>query len=144
MSAFQAEALTALLTISFHPVNVLAFTTEGGLSAVLKAMARHPAHAGVQEAGCAVLRNLAVDGDTVRRIVTEGGATAVLAAMRAHVPEVALQVEALGALRNLATEASNRSVLRCSELFWSNFDTCPGMTSCQHKCRQHIVMLYRH
>jgi hypothetical protein len=62
----QAEALTALLTISYHPVNVLAFTTEGGLSTVLKAMARHPAHAGVQEAGCAVLRNLAVDGETVR------------------------------------------------------------------------------
>ncbi|KAJ1483033.1 armadillo-type protein, partial [Baffinella frigidus] len=124
----QAEALTALLTISYHPVNVLAFTTEGGLSTVLKAMARHPAHAGVQEAGCAVLRNLAVDGETVRRIVVDGGAAAVLvamrahvpeaavqygaasvlAAMRAHVPQAAVQVEALGALRNLASEASNR------------------------------------
>ena len=73
----------------------------GGIEQVVIAMGAHEHDARVQEAGCGVLGNLAVDEDNREAIAAAGGVERVLAAMRAHTGRVRLQEQACGALMNI-------------------------------------------
>eukprot|EP00961_Rhodomonas_salina_P277311 3747359-Rhodomonas_salina.1 len=65
-------------------------------------MRQHVGHAGVQEAGCRAVRNLALNADNQTKIAGEGGIGVVLGAMRQHVGHAGVQEAGCGAVRNLA------------------------------------------
>ena len=88
---------------------------SGGVGAVIDALMEHEAIPSLAHAGCAALRNLAVDSwaDEGRRgfvaaagsaaaIVTSQGVPALVGAMRSHPTVAAVQMEGCCALRNLA------------------------------------------
>ena len=64
-------------------------------------MRAHVALAAVQQQGCAALRNLAGNAESMVTIATAGGVKAVVAAMRAHAADAAVQQYGCWALKNL-------------------------------------------
>ena len=74
-------------------------------------MARHTAHAGVQEMGCATMRSMASTNEAARQLALGGAIEAALAAMRHHPRAPPVQAEACALLRNLAVDSLKRATL---------------------------------
>eukprot|EP00961_Rhodomonas_salina_P090894 1223114-Rhodomonas_salina.1 len=60
-------------------------------------MRQHLGHAGVQEAGCGAVRNLAMNADNKIKIAGEGGIGVMLEAMRQHLGHAVVQDAGCGA-----------------------------------------------
>ena len=72
--------------------NKVPIATESGIGTILGAMQHHKTHSGVQESGCAALRNLADHSDDkLESIVTENGIDTILAAMKHRETNTAVQ-----------------------------------------------------
>jgi hypothetical protein len=80
------------------------------LPAIVRGMAAHADHAGVQEHGCRALVNLALNVNNQVAIAAQGGIAAVVAAMRAHTGHADVQEQGCGALRNLASNNADNKV----------------------------------
>eukprot|EP00961_Rhodomonas_salina_P199934 2696514-Rhodomonas_salina.1 len=70
-------------------------------------MRQHAEHAGVQEAGCWAVRNLADNVDNKARVANEGGIGVVLGAMWQHAEHAGVQEAGCRAVWNLAANADN-------------------------------------
>lgn len=76
---------------------------------MLSAMAAQENSAGVQEAGCQLLKELAARSEDVQdRILAASGIERVLAAMNAHAAAASLQVAGCGVLRNMSARNQER------------------------------------
>jgi len=62
--------------------NKLMIVKEGGITTVLSAMEEHPKIATVQEYGCSILGNLAVNYNNRAKIAANQGITIILSAMK--------------------------------------------------------------
>mmetsp|Transcript_82639 Transcript_82639/g.146379 ORF Transcript_82639/g.146379 Transcript_82639/m.146379 type:complete len:262 (+) Transcript_82639:37-822(+) len=95
------ETVGKLAAMAAKPDEKKAIAKLRGITVLLQAMQKHLAVAGVQEQGCAALKNLASDPDNERAIGELEGIKAVIRSMDKH-PEVAgVQQQACGALWNL-------------------------------------------
>jgi hypothetical protein len=81
---------------------------EGGISALLGAMQRHPASAKVQAAACYSLCYLTANPANRVRIAAEGGIGALLGAMQRHPASAKVQESACITLWNLVGNADNK------------------------------------
>ena len=96
----------ALAKASRTDVGRAALILAGAVPAVTAGMALRPTVRDAQEWGCAVLRNIAVEGEVQRRrIALAEGIPVVLGAMRAHPADGRVQEQGCGTLRNLAWDS---------------------------------------
>jgi len=97
--ALQNSALTA--------ENRVAIPAKGGLEAVVRAMGAHGSSAGVQQAGCSALMNLAArNAENKVAIAAKGGIEAVVEAMKVHDSSAEVQEAGCWALENIASWGS--------------------------------------
>ncbi|KAJ1483028.1 hypothetical protein T484DRAFT_1896687, partial [Baffinella frigidus] len=106
----QKRAIVDLVGQRFRPLAVERFMLCG-FGDLLRAMARHRTHAGVQEMGCVTMRNMSSTNEAARHLAVSGAIEAGLGAMRNHPTAAAVQAEACGLLRNLAIDPLKRATL---------------------------------
>lgn len=88
--------------------NARAMIDDGGIQAVIRAMASLVDNPGVQEAGCAAIWAISAGPPAHKQCAVQlGGIGAVVGAMAAYPEHVAIQVVGCAALRNLAAVPRN-------------------------------------
>lgn len=112
-AAFQAIACGALWNLTTnHPENaqqIVSYEHESGIRIILNALKGHPADPSVQEAACAVLKNLSVTVEQATFMGHAGAIGPILNAMRQHESSPAVQAEGCSALCNLAMAEDHKA-----------------------------------
>ncbi|KAJ1475907.1 hypothetical protein T484DRAFT_1826660 [Baffinella frigidus] len=83
--------------------NQVAIAAKGGIEAIVRGMGAHGPSAGVQEAGCRALSDLAFNDENEVAIAARGGIEAIVRGMVAHGSSAGVQEAGCAALNNLAT-----------------------------------------
>ncbi|KAJ1486193.1 hypothetical protein T484DRAFT_1790488 [Baffinella frigidus] len=110
---FQAAlALPPLELVDVEPLAAKKRVQESkDIGLVISLMGAHESSAGVQEAGCETLANLAVDEKNEVTILAKGGIEAIMRAMGAHGSSAGVQEKGCLALNNLAWNAGNQEAI---------------------------------
>jgi hypothetical protein len=77
-------------------------------------MRRHEGHAGVQDACCRAVCNLATNAENHKTIARAGGIEALIATMRRHEEHEGVQEGACSALFSFAENAENHKKIACA------------------------------
>jgi hypothetical protein len=91
-----------LQNLAANADNKVEMGKQGGLSALVRAMALHRDNAGVQEKGCAALLNLAVNDANEVEIGKNGGIDAIVKALELHRGNVSVREKGCKALLSFA------------------------------------------
>lgn len=105
------ETLSDLVVRAAKPEEQKGIVELKGISVILKAMERHLMIPGVQELGCAALKNLASDSNSECIVVELGGIPAVVRSMTTHPQEAGVQQQACGALWNLGFAQKHKTLI---------------------------------
>ena len=105
-ASLQAIACGALWNLTTHNLDnaqeIVEYDYEQGIRIIVHALKSHPDDPNVQEAACAVIKNLSMTVDNANVVGHAGAIVPVLNAMRQHESNQAVQDEACSALCNLA------------------------------------------
>jgi len=91
-----------LQNLAANADNKVEIGKQGGISALVLAMAMHRNNAGVQETGCAALLNLAVNDANEVEIGKNGGIDAIVKALELHRGNAGVREKGCSALQSLA------------------------------------------
>ncbi|KAL7579980.1 hypothetical protein ACA910_004973 [Epithemia clementina (nom. ined.)] len=105
-AALQAIACGALWNLTTNHVDnaheIVSYDYEQGIKIILNALKLHPTDPNVQEAACAVIKNLSMTVEEANVVGHTGAIAPILNAMRQHENSQAVQAEGCSALCNLA------------------------------------------